>query len=213
LPKKEPSQEALKDWVEEYGFLWDAGARTDLAKTYLTEAELVATILTAYEAILAGDAKNAVETLLKSRYDTDDEGQIIERHHGYDEKEITEEVALSLALSEVARYVNQKLKYCHPGLDWRDIDQHAKDHSNLKRCLRFDNLLGAMYLQMWWLMVSGDDLVRCQNCGQIISLASPMEGERKRRNDKNFCDDACRQKHRYYTKIRPARLEKGSRRD
>lgn len=64
-------------------------------------------------------------------------------------------------------------------------------------CLRvswiFDNLLGAMYLQMYWLMSSAGDLTRCENCGRIISLARIYPEGRKHRRDKRFCDDACRQ--------------------
>ena len=59
----------------------------------------------------------------------------------------------------------------------------------------FDNLLGAMYLQMYWLMVSGGDITRCEHCGRIISLARPHPEGRKRRRDRRFCDDACRQAH------------------
>jgi hypothetical protein len=59
----------------------------------------------------------------------------------------------------------------------------------------FDNLLGAMYLQMYWLVASSDGVVRCENCGLIISLGRPHPGGRKRRSDKKFCDPACRQAH------------------
>jgi hypothetical protein len=59
----------------------------------------------------------------------------------------------------------------------------------------FDNLLGAMYLQMYWLMTLSDSIVRCEHCGRIISLGRPHPEGRKRRSDKRFCDDACRQAH------------------
>ena len=59
----------------------------------------------------------------------------------------------------------------------------------------FDNLLGAMYLQMFWLMASGEDLARCEHCGLVMSLGHAAPGGRKRRQDKRFCDDACRQAH------------------
>ena len=35
----------------------------------------------------------------------------------------------------------------------------------------FDNLLGAMYLRMWWIMLAGGDLVRCEHCGRSMSLS------------------------------------------
>ena len=60
---------------------------------------------------------------------------------------------------------------------------------------RFKNLLGAAYLQMYWLMTSEGELKRCENCGRTVSLARPHPQGRKRRRDKRFCDDACRQAH------------------
>jgi hypothetical protein len=57
----------------------------------------------------------------------------------------------------------------------------------------FDNLLGAMYLQTYWLMTSSGSVARCEYCGRIISLGRPHPEGRKRRSDKRFCNDACRQ--------------------
>lgn len=59
----------------------------------------------------------------------------------------------------------------------------------------FSNLLGAMYLQMFWLVASGEDLARCEHCGLVMSLGHVTPEGRKRRRDKRFCDDACRQAH------------------
>jgi hypothetical protein len=69
------------------------------------------------------------------------------------------------------------------------------DPSCLKMTWTFDNLLGAMYLQMWWVMLAGGDLARCGHCGRLMSLTRPNPEGRKRRRDKRFCDDACRQAH------------------
>ena len=66
-------------------------------------------------------------------------------------------------------------------------------------------LYGAMYLQMYWLMAAGGNVTRCKYCGRIISLASPGPDARKTRQDKKFCDDACRQRHHYHTKTKPKR--------
>ena len=67
--------------------------------------------------------------------------------------------------------------------------------ANVRPIWRFDNLLAALYLQMHWLLSSGGELARCENCGRIISLARPHPEGRKHRRDKRFCDDACRQAH------------------
>jgi hypothetical protein len=33
----------------------------------------------------------------------------------------------------------------------------------------FDDLLGAAYLQMHWLMTSGDEMAHCEHCGRVLS--------------------------------------------
>jgi hypothetical protein len=64
--------------------------------------------------------------------------------------------------------------------------------SAVKVTWSFDNLLGAMYPQMWWVVISSGDLSCCEHCSRLISLARPSPGARTRRSDKRFCDDACR---------------------
>jgi hypothetical protein len=68
------------------------------------------------------------------------------------------------------------------------------------------NLLGAMYLQFYWLITSGD-VTRCKFCNGVISLAPPTLGGkgRKVRADEQFCDSHCRQNHHYHTKVKPTR--------
>jgi hypothetical protein len=65
--------------------------------------------------------------------------------------------------------------------------------SGIRSTWVFDNLLGTAYLQMWWLMSSGGDVTRCEHCRRIMSLARPYPNGRKRRRDKRFCSDSCRQ--------------------
>jgi len=70
------------------------------------------------------------------------------------------------------------------------------------------NLLGAMYLQFYWLMTSAGDLSRCKYCGQIISYASSIASggqTRKPRNDKTFCNSRCRHNYHYQNRVKPAR--------
>lgn len=69
------------------------------------------------------------------------------------------------------------------------------------------SLLGAMYLQMYWLMEAGGEVTRCRWCGRLISLVSPQPSERKVRQDKKFCNNACRQRYHYHTRTRPRRNE------
>jgi hypothetical protein len=69
------------------------------------------------------------------------------------------------------------------------------DLSTVHTAWEFESLIGAMHLQMWWLMASAGDITRCEFCGRIVSLARSSPGGRKHRRDKRFCDDACRQAH------------------
>ena len=75
------------------------------------------------------------------------------------------------------------------------FDEPIPTPDAVKVTWQFRNLLGAMYLQMWWVITSNGELSRCKNCGRLISLHRPRPSGRKRRSDKVFCDDACRQAH------------------
>jgi hypothetical protein len=73
------------------------------------------------------------------------------------------------------------------------------------------NLLGAMYLQMYQVMISSGKLSQCKYCGRIISYAPPIPGSatsRKPRKDKDFCDSRCRQNYHYHNRIKPERNSK-----
>lgn len=70
------------------------------------------------------------------------------------------------------------------------------------------NLLGAMYLQFYWVMTSSGDLSRCKSCGQIIARTPSVASSgqtRKPRDDKEFCNSRCRQNYHYQNRIKPAR--------
>jgi hypothetical protein len=69
------------------------------------------------------------------------------------------------------------------------------DLSNIETVWDFDSLYGAMYLEMWWLIISGNNIGRCEFCGSSISLGRSHPDARKRRLDRKFCDDVCRQAH------------------
>jgi hypothetical protein len=69
------------------------------------------------------------------------------------------------------------------------------------------NMLGAMYLQFFWLITSSGDLAHCRHCGRIIFYAPPVSAgkARKPRKDKEFCDSRCRQNYHYHNRIKPRR--------
>jgi hypothetical protein len=107
--------------------------------------------------------------------------------------------SLETALDLVAFKVQNQ---CFPTL----LSEEGVSHpSEVRAGWHFKSLYGAMYLQMYWLMAAGGSVTRCRYCGRIISLASPLPGARKTRQDKKFCNDACRQRFHYHTKTKPRR--------
>jgi hypothetical protein len=84
----------------------------------------------------------------------------------------------------------------------------------------FTSLLGAMWLQMFWLLTATKAPQRCRTCDQIISYEQPEQptqgtkrndrsaGYRTRR-DKNYCDKTCRDRHHYLTVTKPRRQANG----
>ena len=110
------------------------------------------------------------------------------------------QTASYLVTSNVREECYQNLLY--PGFP----NSKVSDPSGLNGGWVFMSLYGAMYLQMAWVMAAGGNVTRCKYCSRIISLTSPLPGgARKTRQDKKFCDNACRQRHHYHTKTKPKR--------
>ncbi len=80
----------------------------------------------------------------------------------------------------------------------------------LTNCLQPRNLIGAMYLQFYWIITSGHELPRCKQCRDIIPYAlspsRPGSGRKhKTHKNKQFCDDRCRQNYHYQNRVKPKR--------
>jgi hypothetical protein len=116
---------------------------------------------------------------------------------------------LDYALRRVVEIVNMKMgSSCNPLLELGEVNHHDSSNHGSRHVMTswgFTDLLSAMYFQMHWLVAAGRSVTRCRYCGNIISLASPLPGARKARQDKKFCDDACRQRHYYHNKTKPRR--------
>lgn len=108
--------------------------------------------------------------------------------HGLEGSEATW-IAMRLAAYATGEMVNL---LCHLGLH---VSTPSSVPLGVTEGWTFRNLLGAMYLQMFWLMASGEDLARCGHCRSAMSLGHANPDGRKRRRDKRYCDDACRQAH------------------
>ena len=158
------------------------------------EARRAWVVLALYEAVL-NDEDQTVRRLLYEHSEIEPfEGWLSFLERGPDEHQnFALATALRCALDVTEEVVH---KYCrqqimlHMSPDIRPSVSHAMDIS-----WTFDTLLGAMYMQMYWLIASSDSTTRCEHCGRIVSLGRPHPDGRKRRRDKRFCDDACRQAH------------------
>jgi hypothetical protein len=161
---------------------------------FLDEAEKAHRVLTLYEAVINRDAETVKQSLL-GRYTV---GKSFKIDHE------------TLSIVELLQGPNGIL---HAGLDHviddvQDVVQRTcrqriraapqnrtrpPDLSNIETVWDFDSLFGAMYFGMWWLIISGNNIGRCEFCGNPISLGRSHPDARKRRSDKRFCNDACRQ--------------------
>ena len=218
-PGKGTSADAILDWVHGYGLLgYDEGryfgGSEDTVENYRGSIYWAAGILAMYEAALNGDEEAAKDVVLGEFPSV---GSLAPLRRKLGEQDfaayIAEEVeqswggsylayALDTALDSVMVAVQES---CRPTLY---LPEGSSDPSQVSASMGFKGLYGAMYLQMYWLMAAGGNVIRCRWCGRIISLTSPVPGARKTRQDKKFCNDACRQRQHYHTKTKPRRQGK-----
>ena len=163
----------------------------------LAESRRARTILSLYESALNMDVQAARAIFSESRHDP-----TFKRYYDIlsveyapwdsDPDVLPRELWFAL---DCAGRVAQKIsdKYCSQFCFPAPHSVAEPKNWGLSTAWQFDNLVGAMYLQAYWMMTSGDELTRCEYCGRIISLSRPHPEGRKSRRDKRFCDDACRQ--------------------
>ena len=220
------SVEEIFEWVYRYGVLghgsgWSRTAPQSV-KDFREAVEEAAGVLAMYEAVLNGDAQRAKSLVLEEFPFVGPGGHLLKMlreagvpvddwDHAADTSGIVEEHFdgdyLDYVLDVAVDAVNHMVKdFCYPSLEM-GYELHRRP-SHVRTGLSFKSLLGAMYLQMYWLMGSGGEVTRCRYCGRIISLARPSPGARKVRQDKSYCDDACRQRHHYHNRTKPKRQGK-----
>ncbi len=153
------------------------------------ESRLAWAVLCLYESAHSGDAQEIQD--LFTQYGDVLGGWPLYHHGPAVESRYTSYVAAMVAACIVEEMVRL---LCRLGLHVKS----GKDSAHGAKIVggwTFSNLLGAMYLQMFWLVASGEDLARCEHCGLVMSLGHVTPEGRKRRRDKRFCGDACRQAH------------------
>jgi len=188
-------REAARRFSQGYGLLHEPWQRQQDLSSFHRRAKQAWNILRLYEAVLNENAR-AVELLVSQ--DLDEDNRLKNSLEAYKVlfPEGPEEARwLNFAVLEMTFSVNAVVReLCYPALIFEELT-FPQDSVKIRRTIGFENLLGAMYLQMYWLMTSRGDLARCEYCGRVISLSRPHPESRKRRRDRRFCDDACRQAH------------------
>jgi len=213
----------MLEWVEQYGVLGFEGRECrdidpqvpllmggphDSLLAFDSEARKANAVLRLYEA--ATDPKGVdVESI--RRYERWFATKPVLREYGH--RMDTSAGLRDAALGWVAGTVRRKVaEDCHPEL-YQEADGFRIGYG-------FKSLVGAMYLQMMWLMTATGETRRCQGpgCNKVIdfeSSESPKDpglrknarGRYRTRTDKRFCSDNCRVKNHQQAKRRAARLQ------
>jgi len=206
VPETDNNTKIALRWAQAYGVLGLGGERDDpeprggekdTVKAFCEEADWAYATLTLYEA--ATDPNEVDGYLIAKHADTPDKIDRI-----LSDSEYARRYALEEVMQDVELHVG---KYCSPAL-YREGDRVVQGWT-------FDSLLGALWLQMMWLVTSKDVPRRCAGpgCNRIISYAQPQlfrewnnqftdpwkKNNRSRgyrtRKDKKFCSDNCRVKN------------------
>ncbi len=163
---------------------------------FFEESQRAWVVVSLYESVLNRDEDMARSLLTDYRH----LGDVFQENFDFLNRDFPEDTvpptALQCALAAAVFTVDPVVREsCKQSIGIHIDGMAQPDPSAVKLSWMFDNLLGAMYLQMYWLLTSGGNLTRCEHCRRVISLARPYPGGRKGRRDKRFCDDACRQAH------------------
>jgi hypothetical protein len=168
--------------------------RMDISRL-LDESRRAWIVLALYESVLNQDVEQARALISDLQGDRTFEWYF--RLHRMEQAARTRfppELVLALeAAVFVAKGVSDRLCTAHI---WFSLDDAVElDSSCIRTYWHFDKLMGVIYLQMYRLITSGGGLTRCNYCGRMIALSYTDSRGRKRRRDKKYCDDACRQAH------------------
>lgn len=231
-------QEALRKWVAKYGLLGlhprqpdarrrpkerdyqfdPAGGPGETLLRVTLEAEKASCALTAWEAAVSKDKDHLEEAL----FGRPEKLSMLEESRQASRKDFASQARssgiayadtlLDVALVTTAKIVQDAVEaFAYPSLEL-DIFERSSDAPYSPELLRRTwaprNLLGAMYLQFYWLITSAGDVTRCKHCGRFLSDAPPISaagGTRKPRKDKEFCNSRCRQNYHYHARLKPAR--------
>ncbi len=201
----------MLDFVGEYS---TAGGPEETLVAFRTEVRVANRVLSWYEAALSKDVDKLEQALqlegaASGARRRREHFRKMAKHHGITYTEALVDVALDFVFWDVQQVLEAFTYPC--------LAQHSSSGrppftepwtpERMRASLWPRNLLGAMYLQFFWLITSAGELSRCKQCGHIISRAParPGSGDRKPRKDKEFCDSRCRQNYHYQNRVKPRR--------
>jgi hypothetical protein len=209
--------DTMLDWVGHYGVLGFEGREYrgidprmpdlmggpyDSLLSFNHEARKANAVLRLYEAATALGGPDVEEIIRHEDYNIIT--PVIENRAGdrLEDPLFLKEIALDWVARTVRRAVADD---CYPEL-YQEGDTFRNGYG-------FKSLLGAMYLQMMWLMSATGEVRRCQGpgCNKVIVFEQPeppkdpglkknARGRYRTRKDKKFCSDNCRVKHHQHTR-------------
>jgi hypothetical protein len=214
----EKNAQAAYDWVDEWGVLGltpeesegrvyysTLGGQGDTVVRFAEEAWAANAVLRLYEAATREEGGPDIEAMLEiMKY-----GEVSPRGQRYITQ--TPERARGWALETAAQWTQKRVaRYCYPALYHR--------HNHFVQGSGFSNLLGALWLEMFWVLLS-DETRRCENpeCNRIVPFEptparewSNLEQDVRAtgyatRVDKVYCRKKCANRHYYITTIKPRR--------
>jgi hypothetical protein len=209
----------LSLWDSEFGPMAprhsDKGGSEDSLGAFAAEVMHANWLLVLYEAALSKDAETLEEAIFSHPYvtlfysDISDgfwelsktKAQVV----GGTRADLLADAALTLVTFQVGLYLDA-CAYPRPTVEVTARKLVGPD--SLNTSLEPRNLLGAMYLQFYWLITSARELSRCKYCNRLISHGPPTPGSGRKRkiySNKQFCSDGCRQEYHYHNRTKPKR--------
>lgn len=198
--------EVVLDWASNYGVLGLDGidylkaegyqerrtGRRESVSAFSYEVRSAARVLELYEAATVQEEPDERLTRVLEGWHFSTEGLSLNEQR---------EKALRFVSDRVGAYVSSE---CYPIL-YRTVDKEANKTLGFAHSFGFYSLLGAMYLQMMWLLTEGSNVRRCgrPGCPRIIEFQPPQlpedwtkkgaRGKYRTRKDTKYCSQTCKQ--------------------
>jgi hypothetical protein len=215
------------DWVRSYGTLGlepavghmrrgvsTHGGPEDTLGSFIREAWIANQTLRLYEAATASPPDVKTIRSHAERYYPSHIARFFTRPHPGESNISARERAKEFAMREVAAAVQGKVAWnVYPAL-------YQRKDGSFEQGWDFANLLGAMWMQMLWLMTDPEKIRQCRlpGCNRFVyhderqdlpeedpGLKKNARKPYKTRKDKLFCTEDHRKKYHYLTVVKPRR--------